>query len=127
MVMKGRIIREGKIEGEAIVSREPIGFFGGVDPNTGVVIEKGHPLEGENIKGKILVFPTGKGSTVGSYILYRLKKNNVAPLAIINEECEPIVAVGTIISDIPCVDKIRIEKIKTGDKIIIEGENVKVI
>ena len=52
--MKGRIIREGKVEGEAIVSREPIGFFGGVDPNTGVVIEKGHSLEGENIKGKIL-------------------------------------------------------------------------
>ena len=125
--MKGRMISPGKVKGEAIVSPEPIGFFGGVDPDTGIVIKKGHDLEGKNISGKILVFPTGRGSTVGSYILYRLKKNNVAPLAIINEECEPIVAVGAIISDIPCVDKIKIENIKSGDKIIIEGENVKVI
>jgi predicted aconitase with swiveling domain len=124
MGMKGRIIKKGKAEGEAIVSREPIGFLGGVDPETGVVIEKGHPLEGKSIKGKILVFPTGKGSTVGSYILYRLKKNNVAPAGIINEECEPIVAVGAIISDIPCVDKIDTKNIKMSDKIKIEGEVV---
>lgn len=124
MKIEGRIIKYGKIEGEAIVSSEPIGFLGGVDPETGIVVEKGHPLEGKSVKGKILVFPTGKGSTVGSYVLYRMKKNNVAPIAIINEECEPIVAVGAITSDIPCVDKIEIIKIKTGDKIRIEGEKI---
>ena len=124
MNLEGRIIKYGKVEGEAIVSSESIGFLGGVDPETGVVIEKGHPLEGKNIKGKILIFPTGKGSTVGSYILYRMKKNNVAPLGIINEECEPITAVGVIISDIPCVDKIKINEIKTGDNVKIEGEKV---
>jgi hypothetical protein len=124
MKIEGRIIKYGEVEGEAIVSSEPIGFLGGVDPETGIVIEKGHPLEGKSIKGKVLVFPTGKGSTVGSYILYRMKKNNVAPLAIINEECEPITAVGAIISNIPCVDKIKINEIKTGDKIRIEGEKV---
>jgi hypothetical protein len=124
MNLEGRIIKYGEIEGEAIVSSESIGFLGGVDPETGVVIEKGHPLEGKNIKGKILIFPTGKGSTVGSYILYRMMKNNVAPLGIINEECEPITAVGAIISNIPCVDKIKINNIKNGDKIRIEGEKV---
>lgn len=127
MKLEGRIIKYGEVEGEAIVSSEPIGFLGGVDPETGVVIEKGHPLEGKSIKGKILVFPTGKGSTVSSYILYKMKKNGTAPLGIINEECEPIVAVGAIISDIPCVDKIEINKLKTKDKIRIEGENVVVI
>jgi predicted aconitase with swiveling domain len=127
MGMKGRIIKKGKAEGEAIVSSEPIGFLGGVDPDTGIIIEKGHPLEGKSIKGKILVFPTGKGSTVGSYVLYRLKKNNVAPVGIVNEECEPIVAVGAIISDIPCVDKIDTKNIKMRDKIKIEGENVLVV
>jgi predicted aconitase with swiveling domain len=126
MKVEGRIIKYGEVEGEAIVSSESIGFLGGVDPETGIIIEKDHPLEGKNIKGKVLVFPTGKGSTVGSYILYRMKKNNVAPLAIINEECEPIVAVGAIISDIPCVDKINISQIKTGDKIKIEGEKITV-
>jgi hypothetical protein len=124
MILEGRIIKYGKVEGEAIVSDQPIGFFGGIDPNTGLVIEKGHPLEGKNINGKILIFPTGKGSTVGSYILYRMKKNGVAPAAIINEECEPIVAVGAIISDVTCVDKINIKEIKNGDKVRIEGEKV---
>jgi uncharacterized protein len=125
-MMIGRVIKYGKAEGEALVSKDPLGFFGNVDPDTGVVIEKGHPLEGKSIKGKILVFPTGKGSTVGSYSLYRMKKNGVAPLAIINEECEPIVAVGVIISDIPCVDKVDIKQIKSGDTVIIEGEKITV-
>jgi len=120
--MKGRKIFGGKAEGEAIVSNEGISFYGGVDPDTGVVTEKGHPLEGKNITGKILVFPTGKGSTVGSYTIYRLKKNGKAPLAIINRECETVVAVGAIISEIPCVDKIDTERIKTGDKLRIKAD-----
>ena len=106
------------------MSSQPIGFLGGVDPDTGIFIEKGHPLEGKSVKGKVLVFPTGKGSTVGSYVLYRMRKNGVAPVAIINEECEPIVAVGAIISDIPCVDKIALANIKTGSKVRIDGESV---
>ncbi len=120
--MKGRKIFGGKAEGEALVSKEGISFYGGVDPDTGVVTEKGHPLEGENVSGKVLVFPVGKGSTVGSYTIYRLKKNGKAPLAIINKECETVVAVGAIISEIPCVDQIDIEKIKTGDKLRINAD-----
>jgi uncharacterized protein len=125
-MMEGRVIKYGKVEGEALVSKEPIGFFGNIDPDTGIIIEKGHPLEGKSIKNKVLIFPTGKGSTVGSYSLYRMKKNGTAPLAIINEECEPIVAVGAIISDIPCVDKIDIKRINTGDIVSIQGEKVTV-
>jgi predicted aconitase with swiveling domain len=90
----------------------------------GILTEKGHELEGKSFAGKVLVFPQGKGSTVGSYALYRLKKNNVSPLAMINKECEPIVAVGAIISDIPCVDKIDITQINTGDLIEIEDGKV---
>ncbi|MEA1925229.1 MAG: DUF126 domain-containing protein [Candidatus Altiarchaeota archaeon] len=116
---KARVIREGFAQGTALKSGEPISFFGCINPETGVVVEKGHPLEGESIKDRILVFPEGKGSTVGSYSLYRMKKNNTAPRAIINRLCEPIVAVGAIISEIPCVDGIDISKINSGDKIII--------
>jgi len=124
--LKGRIIYKGKAEGEALVTSMPISFYGGVDPNTGVVIEKGHELNGVSVKGKVLVFPQGKGSTVGSYTLYRLKKNGVAPAAMINKETETIVAVGAIISEIPFVDKIDIGKIKTGTKITIENDQVAV-
>ena len=121
--MKGRMISPGKALGETIVSRTPIGFYGGIDPKTGIVIEKGHELEGQSVKDKILVFPKGKGSTVGSYVIYGLKKNGVAPAAIVNKETETIAATGVILAGIPCVDGIDIEKIKTGDKLVVDADN----
>jgi len=125
--MKGRIIMKGKIEDVALVTSEPISFYGGVDPTTGTIIEKGHELQGKSVKGKILVFPTGKGSTVGSYTLYRMKKSGTAPAGIINKECETVIAVGAIISEIPCVDLIDISKIQTGDLIRVENEKVSIL
>ena len=124
--MKGRIISKGIVKAEALVTSQPISFYGGVNPDTGIVVEKGHELEGKSIQGKILVFPSGKGSTVGSYTLYRMKKNNTAPAGMINKECETIVAVGAIISDIPCVDKIDTSKIKTGDVVQLENGVIKI-
>ena len=118
--LTGRVIKSGHAEGKALVSSEPIGFFGGVDPDTGVVVEVGHPLQGRCVAGRVVVFPTGKGSTVGSYILYRLQKNGLAPAAIINIESEPIVAVGAIISEIPTVDLIQIEQIASGDWVQVD-------
>ncbi|HLN44209.1 MAG TPA: DUF126 domain-containing protein [Candidatus Sulfotelmatobacter sp.] len=127
MELKGRIIYKGKGEGEALKTTQPISFYGGVDPNTGEVIEKGHELQGKSVKDRVLVFPNGKGSTVGSYTLYRMKKNNTAPTAIINKDCETIIAVGAIISEIPCVDHIDIGKIQTGNRIRVENNTVTVL
>jgi predicted aconitase with swiveling domain len=124
MELKGRIISKGVTEGEALTTTQPISFYGGVDPETSEILEKGHELQGKRIKGKILVFPNGKGSTVGSYTLYRLKKGGVAPAGMINRECETVVAVGAIISEIPCVDEVDISKIKTGDTVRIENDVV---
>ena len=121
MKLYGRPIYPGAAEGEALVTSLGISFFGGVDPDTGIVVERGHPLEGQAIGGKVLVFPTGKGSTVGSYTLYRLKMNGQAPAAIVNARCETITAVGCIIAEIPCVDLIEIAQLKTGDAIRIDG------
>ena len=126
MELKGRIISMGFAEGETLTTTMPISFYGGVDPETSEILEKGHELQGKRIKGKILVFPNGKGSTVGSYTLYRLKKGGVAPAGIINRDCETVVAVGAIISEIPCVDQIDISKIATGDIVLIEGGVVKI-
>jgi len=122
--LKGRVIKEGKASGLALVSPEPISFFGMVDAETGEVIEQGHPLQGEVVAGRVLVFPTGKGSTVGSYILYRLAKAGRAPAAIINAESEPIVAVGAIISDIPMVDQVDITEVSPGDPVLVDGDEV---
>ena len=123
MNLTGRKISTGNAAGEALVTSLGISFYGGVDPQTGRVVEKGHELEGQSVAGRVLVFPTGKGSTVGSYTLYRLKKAGLAPAAIINAEAETITAVGCIISDIPCVDHIAIEKIKTGMQVSVDGES----
>ena len=114
-MLKGRRIVEGCCKAEALVSKRPISFLGGVDPADGKVIEKNHDLCGECIKDKVLCFPHGHGSTVGSYVLYALAKKNLAPKAIVNQIADPVVVVGAIIASIPMVDKIDITKIRTGD------------
>jgi predicted aconitase with swiveling domain len=121
--MKGRKIFGGRAEGEALVTSDDISFYGGCDPETGEIVEKGHELEGQSVSGKILVFPTGKGSTVGSYVLYALKKAGKAPLGIVNNSTDPVVAVGCIISEIPAVDQIDIEKISSGQRLEIDADN----
>ncbi len=121
MKQMGRKIYKGIAEAEAIVTKDGISFYGGVDPDTGKVVEVGHELEGKIITGKVLVFPTGKGSTVGSYTMYRMKKNNTAPAAIVNKQIDTIIAVGCIISEIPCVDKIDIDKINSGQIVFVNG------
>lgn len=126
ITLRGRVIWSGWAKGEALVSSQPISFYGGVDPETGKIIEKGHELEGESITGKILVFPYGKGSTVGSYVILRLKKKGTAPKAMVNIRCEPIIAVGAIIAEIPTIDKIDISMIKSGDLIEVDGEVLKI-
>jgi len=125
MEIKGRIIKQGKVEGIALVTSQAISFFGGVDQKTGIIVEKGHELEGKSIENKILVLPTGKGSTVGSYAIYELKKNGKAPAGIIMKEAETVIFTGAIISNIPCIDQIDISQIKTGDNIKIDGDFVK--
>ena len=122
MKLSGRKIYPGSVEGEALVTHMGISFFGGVDPESGLVVERGHELEGQSIAGKVLVFPSGKGSTVGSYTLYRLKHNGMAPAAIVNAACETITAVGCIIAEIPCVDQVQIEKIQSGMRLYVDAK-----
>jgi len=124
--LRGRIIKAGEAEGVALVSPEPIGFLGGVNPETGIVVEPGHPLAGQCVAGRVLIFPTGKGSTVGSYTLYRMAKTGTAPAAIVNAESEAIVAVGAILGDIPMVDRVDLTQIQTGDWVRVAGERVTV-
>lgn len=125
MILKGHKVTKGKTKGEALVSHSPISFFGGVSSETGVIVEKGHELEGESISDKIFVFPYGKGSTAGSYILYELAYCKKGPKAIISNRADPIVAIGAIIGNIPMVDKLvpnPLEAIKTGDQVEVDAD-----
>jgi predicted aconitase with swiveling domain len=120
--LQGRGIVSGHYKGIALVSEKPLSFLGGVDYNTGVVIEKGHDLKGEPLKDKVLCFPSGHGSTVGSYVLYSLVKKGLGPRAIVNQVSDTVVVVGAIIAEIPMVDQIDIKQIKTGDITEVDGD-----
>ena len=122
LIVAGRGISKGIGEGPVLVSSAPISFLSGVDPDTGIVVEKDHPLEGRCIAGKVLAFSHGKGSTVGSYVLYALSRNGNAPAALINREAEPIIAVGAIISEIPMIDHIDITLLADGGFARVNGE-----
>ena len=121
----GRGISGGIGSGEILVSPAPVSFLSGVDPETGTIIETGHPLNGQCIAGKVFAFPYGKGSTVGSYILYALSRNGNAPAAIINDEAEAIIATGAIIGKIPMIDRIGVPvgRLKNGIPATVDGSS----
>lgn len=123
--LKIRSIVDGRVEGIAIVSPKPISFFGEIDPKSGVVLDSENPLYGETIANKIFVFPEGRGSTVGSYVIYGLVKNHVSPLALVANNAETIVIAGAILAEIPLVDQTKEDVtaiIKNGDIIQIDTE-----
>jgi predicted aconitase with swiveling domain len=120
-VLKGRGIVEGKCIAEALVSLKPISFLGDIDPATGKVVKINHDLYGACLKGKVLCFPHGHGSTVGSYVLYSLAKNGLAPKAIVNRWADPVIVVGAVMANIPMIDGVDISQIKTGDLVEVDA------
>ena len=117
MKLKAKPVTKGIAEGEALVTRMAISFTGGMDPDTGIIREPGHELLGQSVAGKILVFPTGKGSTTGSWQYYAAYKRGHAPAGIINQTVEGVVAVSAIITDTPMVHSLEadpLECIETG-------------
>lgn len=124
--IKCRMISKGREEGECVVTSESISFLGGVDPKTGTVIDKKHELYGQCITDKILVIPSGKGSTVGSYVIYQMAKNDTAPKAIICQKAEPIIAIGAIISKIPMVDNPEVDIVNSLEdvrSVVVDADN----
>ena len=120
MEFKCHKVASGCASGPALVTKDPISFLGNVNPETGVVVDPAHELFGQCIAGTVLIFPSGKGSTVGSYVIYQLKKRGIAPAAMINLRSEPIVAVGAIISGIPLVDRVAEEILKLKSGVLVE-------
>ena len=126
MILKGKTVKKGIVEGEAIVSQMPFSFLGDLDVSTGKVVPEGHDLQGQSIAGKIFVFETGKGSTVGPNIAYMAKQLGNTPKGMICAEVEPVMAMVAIMNDIPMVhklDKNPLEVIRTGDYIKMDAGN----
>lgn len=113
-------IAEGKAEGEVLISQDDICFYL-VNPENGVVIEKGHSLEGQSVAGKVLIFPSGKGSSVVQADgLYQLAMQGTGPSAMIIEYPETVLVASAIIMEVPLVDKVErvfYEQVRDGDRI----------
>ncbi len=95
--LAARCIVAGIADGEVVATSQPISFWGGVDPATGVIIDPRHELFNRSIAGKILAFPYGKGSSTSSLMILELARVGKAPAAIINVQTEPILATGPIV------------------------------
>jgi len=124
MLLKGRKVTKGK--GEAMISTEAFSFLGDIAPDTGVCNIRLPGLEGVSTVSRIIVCPTGKGSTRGPFTAYRAAKNEVAPAGFVCGEVEPVLAAGMIAAGIPCVDKLEqdpLKVIKTGDWVKVDGDN----
>ncbi len=123
MIIKGHTIQEGLVEGEAIVSQTPFSFLGDFDITSGL-INNLHELAGQSIAGKILVFPSGRGSTTGALVGYYAKMFNTAPAGIICREAEPVIALNALSNRIPMMDRTDLDPlsaIKTGDRVVLDA------
>jgi hypothetical protein len=125
IVLRGRKVVGGVTEGEALVTREPISGWGGVDPMRGTIIETRHELRGQTFKDKVLVFPGAKGSSGWSVAFHTARLAGTAPKALVFNEMTTKVALGAVVMRVPAVtdlDRDPLEVIETGDWVKIDAD-----
>jgi len=126
--LKGRAVVPGEARGTVILSREPLSFWGGLNPETGEIIDRRHDRSGKIVTGKVFVFPTGKGSSTGSAVLMESVRAGTAPAAIVNVAADPILALGAIVADelygevvpIVAVSQEDFDALRDGDELILD-------
>jgi predicted aconitase with swiveling domain len=126
IILRGRKVVGGVAEGEALVTRERISGWGGIDPRSGTVIETRHELRGKSFKGKVLVFPGAKGSSGWSSQFHVARLAGAAPLAMVFNEMTTKIALGAVVTHAPAVtgfDRDPLEVIETGDWVKVDGDN----
>src|SRR6059036_2504011 len=121
MRLRARGIVPGRASGTAITSPAPFSFVGGVDSANGSILDDATGAAGERLEGRVFAFPTGKGSTVGSYVLYGLGKRGHGPAAIVNRRADAVLAVGATLAGIPMVDRVDVGGLRTGDRMVVDG------
>jgi len=96
--MEGRVLVEGSAAGRALVLDEPLSFWGGLDPSTGEIVEAGHPQRGEVVSGRILVMPSGRGSSSSATVLVEAIRARTAPAGIVLGVPDDIIAIGALVA-----------------------------
>lgn len=126
IVLRGRKVVGGCAEGEALVTRERISGWGGIDPRSGTVIETRHELRGISFAGKVLVFPGAKGSSGWSSQFHIARLAGKAPVAMVFNEMTTKIALGAVVAHAPSVtdfDQDPLQLIETGDWVKVDGDN----
>ncbi|MCE2498097.1 MAG: DUF126 domain-containing protein [Nitrosopumilaceae archaeon] len=119
-----KVLVEGRAQGTVLKSEMPINFLGAVDKKTGVITDRNHDLYGKSVKGVILVFPSGAGSSVGAYTIYALKSGGAAPAGMICRKADLTVATGCAVAGIPLhiLDPDKFASIKTGQQLLLGAD-----
>ncbi len=131
----GKPVVPGRAVAVALVSKEPLSLWGGLDAHTGEIIDRRHERSGENVAGKVFVFPQGRGSSTSSAVLLESVKAGKAPAAMINSRVDPILALGSILADelygkpVPIVilSEADLQAIHDGDRVTIELDGTVII
>lgn len=124
ITLHGRKVVGGRAEGEALVTRQTITGWGGIDSRTGVITERRHELNGQSFKGKVLVFPGAKGSSGWSSRFHAARLAGVAPAAMIFNEMTTKVALGAVMTHAPAItdlDQDPLAVIETGDWVVVDA------
>jgi predicted aconitase with swiveling domain len=125
IILHGRKVVGGYAEGEALVTRDTISGWGGINPMTGTVIETRHALRGQSFQDKILVFPGAKGSSGWSAAFHVTRITGTAPKALVFNEMTTKIALGAVVMRIPAVtdlDQDPLQVIQTGDWVAVDGD-----
>jgi len=125
VVLRGRPVVRGRAEGPALVADATLSFWGEVDPVSGRVIGRGHPLEGNSLAGRVLVIRSTRGSSATPMVLNLAKLEGTAPVAFINVEVDSLAALGAIVNRIPMITDLErnpFECIRTGDYVVVDAE-----
>ena len=128
--LKGRSASKGVAEGEALLTRDALSFLSDISVTEGIITSPQSEYKGQSVSDKILIFPTGRGSTADPYGFYMLKRAGKAPKGVVNIDANPTTVAGAIISNTPMVyklDKNPFDIIETGDHVLVDGNNGMVI
>ncbi|MFI5013027.1 MAG: aconitase X swivel domain-containing protein [Hyphomicrobiales bacterium] len=125
IVLRGRKVVGGVAEGEALVTRETISGWGGINERDGTIIERRHELRGQSFKGKVLVFPGAKGSSGYSAYFHMARLNGAAPVAMIFTRMTTKAALGAVVARAPAVtdlDQDPVSVIRSGDWVRVDAD-----
>jgi hypothetical protein len=126
VILRGRTVVGGVVEGEALVTRETISGWGGMDPRTGTITELRHELRGQSFKDKILVFPGAKGSSAWSHYFHMARLSGAAPKALLFNRMSTKVALGAVVTRAPAMtdfDRDPLDVIETGDWVRVDADS----